>query len=130
MNYRVYRAVDPDDPRFEAAAVLEGNELSLDIRVELETGERSINLQWPDQLRRILTYFANRYESLKVCWSYGDNLKAFNRASAAGADLRRAALRTPIGHQLGLAGYREIAIESLEGLPGWHTKVVVCFRKS
>lgn len=129
MNHHKYHVADPIDPRFEATATLNEGELLFNIRVELESGERSIFLRAPDQLRKILAYFAQRYDSLRVCWSYGDNLKNFNRAIAAGATNEEAALRTPTGHQLALAGYSDVAIQSLEGLRARHTKVGVCFRK-
>jgi hypothetical protein len=129
MNHYRYHAADPIDPRFEATAYVKAGELFFDIRVELESGERSISLRGPDQLRKILAYFAQRYDSLRVCWMYGDNLKTFNRAIAAGATNEEAVLRTATGHQLALAGYSNVVIQSLEGLRARHTKVVVCFRK-
>jgi hypothetical protein len=129
MSHYKYHAADPIDARFEATASMNAGELVFDIRVELESGERSISLRGPDQLRKILAYFAQRYDSLRVCWSYGDNLKTFNRAIAAGATNEEAVLRTATGHQLALAGYSNVAIQSLEGLCARHTKVVVCFRK-
>jgi hypothetical protein len=129
MNHYRYHTADPLDPRFEATAYVKAGELFFDIRVELDSGERSISLRGPDQLRKILAYFAHRYDSLRVCWSYGDNLKAFNRAIAAGATNEEAVLRTTTGHQLALAGYSNVTIQSLEGLSARHTKLVVCFRK-
>jgi hypothetical protein len=129
MNYYRYHVADPIDPRFEATASLNAAELLFDIKVELESGQRSISLRGPDQLRKILTHFAQRFDRLRVCWSYGDNLKAFNRAIAAGTTNEEAVLRTATGHQLALAGYSNVAIESLEGSRASHTKVVVCFRK-
>jgi hypothetical protein len=129
MNHYRYQVSDPIDPRFQASASVEAGELAFDIRTELETGERSTVLRGPDQLRKILAHFAPRFESLRVCWSYGDNLKAFNRATAAGATHEEAVLRTWTGHQLALSRYSNVAIRSLEGFPLRYTKVVVCFRK-
>ena len=54
MNHYRYHAADPLDPRFEAIAYVNAGELLFDIRVELESGERSISLRGPDQLRKIL----------------------------------------------------------------------------
>jgi len=129
MNHYRYHASDPIDPRFEATACVDAGELLFDIRVELESGERSISLRGPDQLRKILVHFARRYDRLRVCWSYGDNLKAFNSAVAAGATNEEAVLRTSTGHQLALAGYSNVAIQSLEGCCARYTRLVVCFRK-
>ncbi|PWT80915.1 MAG: hypothetical protein C5B58_10670 [Acidobacteria bacterium] len=129
MNYNEYHATDPIDPRFEAVAFLEADELIFDIRVQLESGERSTNLRWQEQLRKILAYFAKRFKTLRVCWSYGENLTAFNRAIAAGAEPEWAARRTFIGHELYLAGYSDVSIRSQEGLRARYTKVVVSFRK-
>ena len=129
MNYNEYRATDPIDPRFAAVAFLEADELRFDIRVELESGERSTTLRWQDQLRKILAYFANRFKTLRVCWSHGENLTAFNRVMATGAEPEQAARQTLIGHQLCLAGYSDISVRSQEGLRTRYTKVVVCFRK-
>jgi hypothetical protein len=128
MNHYRYHVADPIDPRFEATASVNEGELLFDIRVELESGERSTVLRGPDELRKILAHFVPRYQSLRVCWSYGDNLKAFNRATAAGAPTDEAALRTWTGHQLALAGYSNVSIQSLEGSTGRFTKVTVCFR--
>jgi hypothetical protein len=130
MNHYKYHVSDPADSRFEATGYLEGGELVLDIKTELESGERSIGLRALDQLRKILTHFTPRYESLRVCWTYGDNLKAFNNAAAAGATREEAVLRTMIGHQIALAGYADVSIRILEGLPARYTKVVASFRKS
>jgi hypothetical protein len=129
MNHYRYHVLDPVDPRFEATASVNEGELLCDIRVELETGERSTVLRGPDQLRKILAHFVPRYQSVRVRWSYGDNLKAFNRATAAGATADEAALRTWAGHQLALAGYSNVSIQSLEGSTTRFTKVTVCFRK-
>ena len=129
MNHYRYHVLDPVDPRFEATATVNEGELLCDIRVELETGERSTVLRGPDQLRKILAHFIPRYQSVCVCWSYGDSLKAFNRAMAAGAIADEAALRTWVGHQLAMAGYSSVSIQSLEGSTTRFTKVTVCFRK-
>jgi hypothetical protein len=129
MNHYRYHVADPIDPRFEATASVNKGELLFDIRVELESGERSTVLRGPDELRKILAHFVPRYQSVRVCWSYGDNLRAFNRATAAGATTDEAALRTWTGHQLALAGYSNVSIQSLEGSTGRFTKVTVCFRK-
>lgn len=120
---------DPIDSRFEATASVNKGELLLDIRVELESGERSTVLRGPDELRKILAHFVPRYRSVRVCWSYGDNLNAFNRATAVGASADEAALRTWTGVQLALAGYSNVSILSLDGSTGRFTKVTVCFRK-
>ena len=129
MNHYTYHVADPIDPRFEVTASINEGELLFDIRVELETGERSTVLRGPDELRKILAHFVPRYQRVRVCWSYGDNLKIFNRATAVGATADEAALRTWTGNQLALAGYSSVSIQSLEGSTGRFTKAVVCFRK-
>ena len=129
MNHDRYSVSDPTDPRFRASASVKAGELEVDIRVELESGETSTVLRGPDELRKILAHFVPRYRSVHVCWSYGDNLKAFNRAIAVGATADEAALRTWTGHQLALAGYSNVSIQSLEGSTGRFTKVTVCFGK-
>jgi hypothetical protein len=129
MDHYKYQISDPIDSRFQVNAFVDAGELALDIRTELETGERSTVLRGPDQLRKILAHFVLRYDSLRVCWTQGENLKDFNRAVAAGATHEEAVLRTWTGHQLALSGYSNFAIRTLEGSPCRYTKVVVCFRK-
>jgi hypothetical protein len=129
MNHYEYSVSDPIDPRFRASASVKAGELEVDLRVELESGERSTVLRGPDELRKILAHFVPRYQGVRVCWPYGDNLKAFNRATAAGATAEKAALRTWTGQQLALAGYSNVSIQSLAGSTARFTKVVVCFRK-
>ena len=129
MNHYEYHLTDPIDSRFEATASVNKGELLFNIRIELESGERSTVLRGPDELRKILAHFVPRYQTVRVCWSYGDNLKAFNRAIAVGATADEAALRTWTGHLLALAGYSNVSIRSLEGSTARFTKVVVCFRK-
>ena len=129
MNHYRYHVADPIDSRFEATASVNKGELLLDIIVELESGERSTVLRGPDELRKILAHFVPRYQSVRVCWSCGENLKAFNRATAVGAAADEAALQTWTGRQLALAGYSNVSIQSLEGSTGRFTTVTVCFSK-
>ena len=129
MNHYEYHVTDPIDSRFEATASVNKGELLFNITIELESGERSTVLRAPDELRKILAHFVPRYQTVRVCWSYGDNLKAFNRATSVGATADEAALRTWTGHQLALAGYSNVSIQSLEGSTGRFTKVTVCFGK-
>jgi hypothetical protein len=129
MDHWRYVVSDPIDPRFRVTAVIEKEELLIDIRTELESGERSAALNTADQVRRILAHFFPRYRSVRTTWRFGENLAAFNRYTAAGATLEEAALRTAVGHQLALAGYPRPLILSLEGFPARYTKIVVRFRK-
>jgi hypothetical protein len=129
MDHSRYVVSDPSDPRFRIAALIEEEELVIDIRTELESGERSATLNAADQLRKILARLFPRYKSIRSSWQFGENLGAFNRGMAAGATPEEAALRTPLGHQLALAGYPRPVILSLEGFPARHTKVIVRFRK-
>jgi hypothetical protein len=129
MDHWRYSVSDPTDPRFQVTAVIEGGELLIDVRTEIESGERSAALNGADQVRKILAHFFPRYTSVRASWWFGENLVAFNRASAAGATPEQAAVRTPLGHQLALAGYPRASIRSLEGFPARYTKIVVSFRK-
>jgi hypothetical protein len=129
MNHWRYVMTDPSDPRFQVTALIEEGELVIDIRTELESGERSAALNTADQLRKILARFFPRYRSIRTSWQFGDNLVAFNRCVAAGATPEEAALRTALGHQLALAGYPRPLVLSLEGSPARYTKIVVSFRK-
>lgn len=128
-NHYRYWVSDPADPRFRATAVLENEELLIDIRTELESGERSAVLSEPDQLRKILAHFFSRYKSIRTSWWVGNNLTTFNRATAAGATPEEAAVRTALGHQVALAGFSHPLIRSLEGFPARYTKIVVSFRR-
>jgi hypothetical protein len=121
--------LDPSDPRFHAIAVIEEGELVIDIRTELESGERSAFLHGAYQLRRILAHFFPRYESIGFTWLFGDNWAAFNRATAAGATPEEAAVRTALGHQVALCGFSRVLIRALEGLPARYTKIVVSFTR-
>jgi hypothetical protein len=120
---------DPSDSRYRVTALVEEEELVIDLRTELESGERSAALTAADQLRRILARFVPRYRSVRISWRFGENLVAFNRCVAAGATPEEAALRTGVGSQLALAGYPRPQILSLEGSTARYTKVVVSFRK-
>jgi hypothetical protein len=128
-HYR-YSVTDPDDPRFQATGVIEGRELVVDLRVELESGERSAVLRAPEQLMKIMAHFAPRYNSVRTSWWIGENLMAFNRAIAAGDTPEVAATRTLLGRQVALAGYPRTKIRLLEGYPARYTKVVVSFSRS
>jgi hypothetical protein len=127
MDHYRYSATDPGDPRFCATAVVEDEELLIDIRTELESGERSAVLNGADQLRKVLAHFFPRYKSVRTSWWFGDNLAAFNRGIAAGATPEEAVVRAPMGHQLALAGFSRIVIQSLQGFPARYTKIVVRF---
>jgi hypothetical protein len=129
MDHSRYMVLDPSDPRFRVTALIEEEELVIDLRTELESGERSTALKAADQLRRILARFVPRYRSIRISWRFGENLVAFNRCTAAGATPEEAALRTAVGHQLALAGYPRPDILSLEGFTARYTKVVVSFRR-
>jgi hypothetical protein len=129
MDHWRYVVSDPSDPRFRITALIEEEELVIDIRTELESGERSAALNAADQLRRILAHFVPRYRSVRASWRFGENLVAFNRCTAGGATPEEAARRTPVGHQLALAGYPRPLILSLEGFSARYTNIVVSFRK-
>ena len=129
MDHYRYSVSDPADPRFFATGVIENEELLIDIRTELASGERSSALSGLSQLRRILAHFFPRYKSIRTSWCFGENLVTFNRATAAGATPEEAALRTTLGHQVALAGFSSVLIRSLEGFPGRYTKIVVSFTK-
>lgn len=127
LGHYNYAVSDPIDPRFQAFATVQRGELLLTIRTQLESGERSPALREPDQFRKIVAYFARRFTSISVSWSYGDDLAAFNRAIAAGSTPEEAALRTWTGLQVAAAGYSRVTVRSLEKQPGRYSKVVVSF---
>jgi hypothetical protein len=129
MDHSRYVVSDPSDPRFRVTALIEEEQLVIDLRTQLESGERSAVLNAADQLRRILARFFPRYRSVRISWRFGENLVAFNRCTAAGATPEEASRRTAVGHQLALAGYSRPQILSLEGFTARYTKVVVSFHK-
>jgi hypothetical protein len=129
MDHWRYVVSDPTDPRFQVTGVIEEGELLIDIRTELESGERSAALNGADQVRKILAHFFPRYTSIRISWRFGENLAAFNRATAAGATPEQAAVRTALGHQLALAGFPRASIRALEGFPARYTKIIVSFEK-
>jgi hypothetical protein len=129
MEHYRYSVSDPVDPRFYATAVVEEEELFMDIRTELASGERSSALNGLSQLRQILAHFFPRYESIQTSWWFGENLATINRATAAGATPEEAVLRTTLGHQIALAGFARVLIRSLEGFPARYTKIVVSFMR-
>jgi hypothetical protein len=130
MDHWRYSVSDPADPRFHATALIEEDELLIDVRTELESGERSAALNGPEHLRRILAHFFPRYQGVRTFWRFGENLTTFNRAIAAGATPEEAAARTAVGHQLVLAGFSQVLIRTLEGHPARYTNIVVSFRRS
>jgi hypothetical protein len=130
MDHWRYSVSDPGDPRFHATALIEEDELLVDIRTELESGERSTVLNGAEQLRRMLAHFFPRFQSVRISWWFGENLKTFNRAIAAGATPEEAAGRTALGHQFALAGFSHVLIRTLEGHPARYTKIVISFRRA
>jgi hypothetical protein len=129
MEHYRYSVSDPADPRFFATGVVEEEELLIDIRTELPSGERSAALNASAQLRQILAHFFPRYKSIRASWWFGENLVTFNRATAAGARPEEAVLRTTLGHQAALAGFSRVLIRTLEGFRGRYTKIVVSFMR-
>jgi hypothetical protein len=63
MEHYLYSVSDPADARFFASAVVEEEELLIDIRTELASGERSAGLNASGELRRILAHFFPRYQT-------------------------------------------------------------------
>jgi hypothetical protein len=129
MEHYRYSFLDPVDPRFFANAVVEEEELLIEIRTELASGERSAALNGANQLRQIQAHFFPRYKSIRTSWCFGENLVTFNRATAAGLTIEEAVLSTALGHQVALAGFSRVLIRSLEGFPARYTKIVVSFTR-
>jgi hypothetical protein len=129
MEHYRYSVLDPVDPRFFANAVVEEEELLIEIRTELASGERSAALNGANQLRQIQAHFFPRYKSIRTSWCFGENLVTFNRATAAGLTIEEAVLSTALGHQVALAGFSRVLIRSLEGFPARYTKIVVSFTR-
>ena len=129
-DLRRYVATDPANPRFQAFATLDGDELTLLIRTKLPNGQRSTVLNAAEQFKKILVHFAGRFTSIRGSWSYDDNLDSFNRAVVAGDAPEVAALKTWTGRQCAAAGYKRAILRSAEGRPGAYTKVVVSFLRA
>jgi len=119
QDHSRYSVSDPANPKFQAFATLDystltslkQDELTLTIRTKLDNGQRSTVLRG----------------RIRGSWSYDDNLEAFNRAVAAGAQPEEAAVKTWTGQQAAAAGYTRVVIRSLEGQAGGYKKVVACF---
>jgi hypothetical protein len=126
-DFSRYVASDPANPRFQAFATLDGDELTLLIRTKLPNGQRSKVLNAAEQFKKILVHFAGRFTSIRGSWSYDDNLETFNRTVLAGDAPEVAALKTWTGRQCAAAGYKRAIIRSLEGQAGSYTKVVASF---
>ena len=116
QDHSRYSVSDLANPKFQAFATLDystltslkQDELTL---TKLDNGQRSTVLRG----------------RIRGSWSYDDNLEAFNRAVAAGAQPEEAAVKTWTGQQAAAAGYTRVVIRSLEGQAGGYKKVVACF---
>jgi len=105
QDHSRYSVSDPANPRFQAFATLDystlmglkQDELTLTIRTKLDNGQRSTVLRGGEQFRKIVAHFAGRFTGIRGSWSYDDNLEAFNRAVAAGAQPEEAAVKTWTG---------------------------------
>jgi hypothetical protein len=93
-DLRQYSARDPANPRFQAFATLDNEELSLVIRTKLPNGQRSTVLRGAEQFKKILVHFAGRFKGIRGSWSFDDNLADFNRAILAGGSQEKAAAKT------------------------------------
>ena len=122
-----YAVYDSLHKRLQVFAVVDNGELSLTMRTRLEDGTRSPLLRGAEQFARVLSHFSGTFIGIQGSWSFGDNLAAFNRATAGGMSPENAALQTWTGKQAGAAGYRRVMVRSLEGQPGAYTRVKVVF---
>jgi len=123
-RYAVYVSAHP---RLQAFAVIDNGELSITVRTRLEDGTRSPLLHGTEQFKRILSHFSGQFMGIQGSWSFGDNLAAFNRATAGGMPIEDAARQTWTGRQAAAAGYARVVVRLLEGTPGAYTRVKVVF---
>jgi len=126
-----YYVRDSSNNRFKAFAIVSPDGLlEIDLRTKLEDGTRSIVLHGAEQFRRILRHFAGRFRGIRGNWQHGDNLKVFNRTTAAGMTSEEAALQTWTGRQAQAAGFSRVENIRAFGSPGVYTDVRVDFLPS
>jgi len=123
-RYAVYVSAHP---RLQAFAVIDNGELSITLRTRLEDSTRSPLLRSAEQFERILSHFSGKFMVIQESWSFGDNLAAFNRATASGMPVEDAARQTWTGRQATAAGYARVVVRLLQGTPGAYTRVKVVF---
>ncbi|MCX0270609.1 hypothetical protein NLM24_07805 [Nocardia zapadnayensis] len=123
-----YFVQDTANPRFVAhGSVSSRGELSIDLRTQLEDGQRSTRLRGAEHFQAILKFFEGEFTSIKANWQYGTNLARLNELTARGLPLEAAAARTWTGEQAGIAGFRTLRILNSQGDPGRYTTVKVEF---
>lgn len=128
-----YLVRDTAHPRFHAeATVSPRGELSISIRAELESGQRSALLKGYEQFQSILRFFEGQFTSIKGNWQYGSNLARFNELTAPGPGQlspNAAAAATWTGQQAAAAGFPNARVTFTEGTPGKYTTVQVIFSR-
>jgi RHS repeat-associated protein len=123
-----YYVQDPAHPRFYAKGnVTPRGELSISIRTELESGQRSALLRGQEQFERIVKFFEGRFSSIKGSWQFGKNLDKFNELTAKGVSPEAAAGQTWAAEQAAAAGFKKVTVENLQGTPGKYESVQVLF---
>jgi hypothetical protein len=125
-----YAVEDPANFRFMArGSVNASGELSIDLRMQLESGERSTLLRGSEQFQAILDFFRGKFTAFKGHWQAGSNLAKFNELTAEGVPEKVAAGLTWTGEQAKAAGYTKVTVQKTEGTPGHYTSVKVLFQR-
>lgn len=128
-----YFVKDTAHPRFIAeGSITPRGELSITLRAELETGQRSTLLKGYEQFQAILSFFEGQFTAIKGSWQFGSNLARFNELTAPGPGQlspNAAAAATWSGQQAAAAGFRTVQVTNLQGTPGNYTTVQVLFTR-
>ncbi len=125
-----YYIQDTASPRFVAhGTVSRHGELSMDLRTQLEDGQRSTLLRGAEHFQAIVRFFDSEFTSLVSNWQYGTNLAHVNELTARGLSLEDAAARTWTGEQAEKAGFQMLRIVNSQGDPGRYTSVKVAFTR-
>lgn len=118
---------DPVNKRLQVAAYLYAGRLEITIRTKLENGTRSTMLHGNELMADVFRFFAGRIEEVKDKYSYGDNLKMFNKAKSNGLGDAEAAFATWSGKQARKAGFREVKKVRYSGIAPHISNVEVIY---
>jgi hypothetical protein len=123
-----YYIQDTASPRFIAhGSVSRHGELSIDLRTQLEDGQRSTLLSGAEHFQAIVKFFEGEFTSIVSNWQYGTNLAHVNELTARGLSLEAAAASTWSGKQAEKVGFQMLRILNSRGDPGRYTSVKVEF---
>jgi hypothetical protein len=124
----MYRVHDAANSKFYAQGRLGSHgELEIDLRTELQTGEKSAALKGREQFRNIVNFFRGGFSAIKGNWQFGTNLDKVNELTARGIPLEEAAAQTWSAEQARGFGFEKVRILEAVGRPGNYTTVKVLF---